>query len=108
MRFVDACFESMLGIVVIFCMKNMEPPTRIGRTRGEGSGSARSSHRKELFKGIALCTWGSQEYRYADSPTRLSGVDGKVCRRDRYSPIHIGNCTNIGPRHPSGFTPFSR
>jgi hypothetical protein len=53
-RFVDACLSSTDGIVVIFCMTNMDPPTRIGITNGDGSGSARSIHRKELFIGMML------------------------------------------------------
>ena len=48
-RLVDACLGSTEGMLVIFCIRNMEPPTRTGRTGV--SGVARSSHRKELFKG---------------------------------------------------------
>ena len=60
MRLVDSCLGSTAGIVLIFCMANMEPPTRMGRM-GVLSGVARSSHRKELFRGITSCTCGSHE-----------------------------------------------
>ena len=60
MRLVDCCLSSAAGMVVIFCMMNMEAPTRMGST-GVGSGTARSSHRKELFSGTTWCTQGSQE-----------------------------------------------
>ena len=80
-RFVDACLGSADGMVVIFCMRNMEPPTRTGR-RGVPSGSARSSHRKALSSGMTWCTRGSHEYRCLDRPTRLSGVEGSVWRTD--------------------------
>ena len=80
-RLVDCCLASADGMVVIFCMSHMEAPTSTGRS-GVGSGLARSSHRKELSSGMVLCTSGSQEYRCRDKPTRLSGVDGRVWRRD--------------------------
>ena len=60
MRLVDACLGSADGMVVVFCMRNMDTPTRMGR-RGVGSGCAKSSHRNELSTGIWLCTIGSQE-----------------------------------------------
>ena len=60
MRLVDSCLESTAGMVLIFCMANMEPPTRMGRM-GVLSGVARSSHRKELSRGITSCTCGSHE-----------------------------------------------
>ena len=59
-RLVDSCRGSAAGMVVIFCMRNMEAPTRTG-SRGVGSRSARSSHRKELSRGMTSCTIGSQE-----------------------------------------------
>jgi len=80
-RLVDCCLASADGMVVIFCMSHMEAPTNTGIT-GVLSGLARSSHRKELSSGMVLCTSGSQEYRCRDKPTRLSGVDGRVWRRD--------------------------
>ena len=39
---VEACRSSIAGMVVIFCIKNMEIPTNIGITTGEGSGLAKS------------------------------------------------------------------
>ena len=60
MRLVDACRASATGMVVIFCMRNMETPTRTGR-RGVRSGTARSSHKKELSSGMVPCTCGSHE-----------------------------------------------
>ena len=51
MRLVDCCLESTAGMVVIFCMKNIEAPTKTGKM-GVGSGFARSSQRKELSSGI--------------------------------------------------------
>ena len=61
-RLVDSCLGSAAGIVVIFCISHMDPPTSTGST-GVRSGSARSSHRNELSKGMTLCTMGSHEYR---------------------------------------------
>ena len=60
MRFVDAWRSSAVGIVVIFCITNMDAPTRTGITNGDGSGSAKSIHRKRLSSGITLWTCGSQ------------------------------------------------
>ena len=60
MRLVDCCLASAAGMVVIFCMKNMDAPTRTGRI-GVGSGRARSSQRNELFMGMTLWTHGSHE-----------------------------------------------
>ncbi len=79
-RLVEAWRSSAVGMVVIFCMTHMEAPTRIGMTTGEGSGAARSIHRKLLSMGITLWTWGSQSYRCWESPTRLSGLEGTVWR----------------------------
>jgi len=59
-RFVDSCLESAAGIVLIFCIANMDPPTKMGRM-GVPSGSAKFSHRKELSNGITSCTRGSHE-----------------------------------------------
>ena len=50
-RLVDCCLASAAGMVVIFCMKNIEAPTRTGKM-GVGSGLARSSQRNELSSGI--------------------------------------------------------
>ena len=57
---VDCCLGSTAGMVVIFCMKNMDAPTKTGRI-GVGSGRARSSHRKELFIGTTPWTNGIHE-----------------------------------------------
>ena len=57
---VEAWRSSAVGIVVIFCMIHMDAPTRIGMTKGDGSGAARSIQRKLLSMGITLWTWGSQ------------------------------------------------
>ena len=107
MRLVDCCLGSAVGIDVIFCRRNIEAPTRMG-SMGVGSGRARSSEKKMLFSGTTPWTQGSQGYRCLESPTRLSGVEGRVWRRAWYSPIQIGNWMNIGPRQPSGLTPCSR
>ncbi len=76
-RLVDCCLGSTAGIVVIFCMMNIDAPTATGST-GVRSGTARSSHRKELSRGTTPCTLGSHEYNRSERPTRLSGVDGRV------------------------------
>ena len=76
---VDCCLGSAVGIVVIFCMTNMDTPTATGSI-GVGSFTARSSQRNELFSGTTSCTHGSHEYSRPDRPTRLSGVDGSVWR----------------------------
>ena len=59
-RLVEACLGSTDGMLVIFCMRNIDTPTRTG-SRGVRSGSARSSHRKELSRGRTSWTRGSQE-----------------------------------------------
>ena len=87
-------------------MMNMDAPTATGKI-GVRSGKARSSQRNELSSGTTSCTWGSQEYRRLERPTRLSGVDGRVCRMAWYSPIQMGNCMKKGPRQPIGLTPAS-
>ena len=64
MRLVDCCLGSAAGIVVIFCMSHIDPPTSIGRNSGIGFSwavSARSSHRKVESRGIASLTLGSHE-----------------------------------------------
>ena len=60
-RLVDCCLASAPGITVIFCMSHVEAPTSTGRTKGLGSGMARSSHRNWLSSGITWCTRDSQE-----------------------------------------------
>ena len=60
MRLVDAWRSSAVGMVVIFCMMNMDAPTRTGMTKGDGSGSAKSIQRKLLSNGMTLWTCGSQ------------------------------------------------
>ena len=49
--FVEACRSSIAGMVVIFCIKNMEIPTNIGITTGEGSGLAKSIQINRLLIG---------------------------------------------------------
>ena len=60
MLFCEAWRESVVGMVVIFCITHIDAPTRMGRM-GVGSGSARSIQRKSLFRGTAWLTWGNQE-----------------------------------------------
>ena len=63
-RFVEACLASTDGMAVIFCIRNMDTPTRIGNSgtpNGPGSGSARSfTHKNELLSGMTSLTRGSQ------------------------------------------------
>ena len=61
-RLVEACLGSADGIAVIFCMRNMDTPTRIGNNgTARGSGRPRSCiHRNELLKGMTSVTRGSQ------------------------------------------------
>ena len=49
---VEACRASAVGIAVIFCMTHIDAPTRIGITIGDGSGCARSIHKKLLSIGM--------------------------------------------------------
>ena len=104
---VCACRASADGIIVIFWTAHIEPPTNIGII-GVLSGSAKSNHRKLLSKGTASLTIGSQKYSFCDSPTRDSGLVGRICIIAWYNPIQIGICMNMGPRQPRGLTPFSR
>ena len=48
---VESCCGELEGIVVIFCITNIDTPTRIGMTIFVGSGTARSIQRKLPFKG---------------------------------------------------------
>jgi len=57
--FVEACRGSAAGIVVTFCMRNIDKPTRTGSI-GVGSLDPRSNHKKVLFKGIDSLIPGSQ------------------------------------------------
>ena len=63
-RLVEACLGSTDGMVVIFCIRNMDTPTRIGNSgtpNGPGSGRPRSCiHRNELLSGMTSLTRGSQ------------------------------------------------
>ena len=61
--FVDACLSSIAGIVVIFCIKNIDPPTNIGSTT-VGSGLAKSSQKNVLSIGIAV------SYTHLTLPTK--------------------------------------
>lgn len=63
MRLVCSCCGVVEGMVVIFCMTNMETPTRTGRRKGSGLAleySARSSPRNLPSRGTASWTMGSQ------------------------------------------------
>ena len=55
---VESCCGDVEGMVVIFCMTNIETPTRTGRMMGDGSGRARSIHRKRPLRGTA--SWASE------------------------------------------------
>ena len=55
MRFVESCCGDADGIVVIFCNTYIDTPTRSGRMIGEGSGNARSIHKKRPFSETASC-----------------------------------------------------
>lgn len=79
-RFVDSWLGEVAGVMLIFCMKNIDTPTRIGSTITDGSGVARSSHKNFEDRGMMSCTIGaSQEYRWRDRSARRSGVLGSVC-----------------------------
>lgn len=106
-RFICICLGSVDGFAIIFCCTHIEPPTSSGSITLVGSGSDRSNHRKPLFNGTAVCTPGSHEYNFCDRSTSRSGFWGSAWMIDWYSPIQIGSCTTIGPRHPTGFTPSS-
>lgn len=109
-RFVDCCWADVPAMGVIFCMTNIEPPTRIGRSIGMGlslENFARSIHRNVPSSGTAWWTIGSQEYSFSARSASLSGVDGRVPLRDQKRPKNIGICSTSGPRHPRGFTPCS-
>jgi len=79
MRFVESCCGDVEGIVVIFCITNIDIPTNTGRIILVGSGIARSSPKKSPFNGTDLCTEGSHQYSLFDKFASLSGVDGSVC-----------------------------
>ena len=79
MRFVESCCGDVEGIVVIFCMTNIDTPTNTGRTMRVGSGIAKSSPKKSPFIGTALWTDGSHQYSLLERVASRSGVDGSVC-----------------------------
>ena len=64
--------------MVTFCWAQVDAPTRIGSNSGDGSGLARSSHRKLLFIGATVSNTGFQEYSLWDNPTRSSGLVPRV------------------------------
>ena len=76
---VEACLSSIAGIVVIFCITNIDTPTNTGRIMRVGSGIARSSPRKSPFNGTDLCTEGSHQYSLLERVASRSGVEGSVC-----------------------------
>ena len=49
--FVDSWVSLVAGMVVIFCISHIDAPTRMGRTMGDGSGSAKFSQRNLLSRG---------------------------------------------------------
>lgn len=51
-RLVDSWLGEVAGVMLIFCMKNIVTPTRTGSTTTEGSGVARSSHKKLAESGM--------------------------------------------------------
>ena len=107
---VCACCGVAEGMVVIFCITHMEPPTRMGSKKGAGllaENLARSIQRKELSRGTASLTLGSQLYRRPDRSASFSGVDGNVWRRAKKRPKKMGIWITIGPRQPRGLTPCS-
>ena len=77
MRFVESCCGEVDGIVVIFCIKNIDAPTSIGSIT-VGSGLAKSSQKNVLSIGIDCLTIGNQPYKYFDKTTKFSGSDGTV------------------------------
>jgi len=78
-RFVDSWLGDVAGVMLIFCMKNIETPTRIGSTMTEGSGLAKSSHRNPEDRGMMSCTiWASQKYKCWERSARRSGVVGSA------------------------------
>lgn len=79
----------MAGIVVIFCIKNIDPPTNIGSTT-VGSGLAKSSQKNVLSIGIDWRTMGNQPYKYFDKTTKFSGSVGTVFIIAWYKAINIG------------------
>lgn len=78
MLLVWACLGSAEGIMVIFCWAQVVAATIRGSTMGEGSGSARSIHRKWLLNGTMVSPTGFQEYSLWDRPTRWSGESPKA------------------------------
>ena len=114
MRFVESWLGDADGVMLIFCIRNIEIPTATGRTRFAGMGYAlefwaKLTPRKLFESGMTSCTIGeAQEYRNRDRSARLSGVVGRVLMMAWYRPIHIGNWMSTGPRQPSGLNPASR
>jgi hypothetical protein len=78
-RFVESWVGDVEGIVVIFCITNIDTPTNTGRTIFVGSGTAKSSPKKSPFNGTALCTEGSHQYNLFERVASRSGVEGSVC-----------------------------
>jgi hypothetical protein len=68
--FMDACLGSWGALVIIIlCCTHMDTPTSTGIRNLVGSGSARSIHRKPLFRGTASCTAGIQAHNRWDRST---------------------------------------
>ena len=70
---VDDCLGSVLGIIVILDWTQVLAPTSAGIIIGEGSGLAKSSHKKPLSRGTVELAKGFQEYNLWERPTRSSG-----------------------------------
>ena len=63
MRLVDSWRASAAGMVVIFCIRNIDAPTKTGSTKGSEEScddAPRSIHRKWLSIGMTWWTGGSQ------------------------------------------------
>ena len=64
MRLVDSWRASTAGMVVIFCIRNIDRPTKTGRTKGSEEScddTPRSIHKNLLLIGMTWWTGGSQE-----------------------------------------------
>lgn len=110
-RLVDACCSVAAGMVVIFCISHIDPPTRTGRRKGIGFAadtSARLSPKAMPFSGMTSWTGVSHGYRCRDRSASLSGVDGRVALSAQKRPKKIGIWITMGPRQPRGLTPCSR
>ncbi len=81
MLFMDSCFGSVVGIVIIFCCTHIEPAVKMAMT-GKGSGVPRCNQRNSCPRGMACWTMASEEYRCVARSRRASGVEGVACTMD--------------------------